>query len=318
MTWTKLPQELLDDVRLLDLDRSDRWLHVEALMFANRTLSDGVIDRRFLARFTDHDDPKAAAARLVAAGLWEELSVGWLIVDFAEDQLSRKQVEALRKASYERQKRSRAHRSGDHALCRPSYCPNAPMGEPSRRDIQRESRSTVPDRTGPTGKVREGRGEPGSGVTARPVPPKKSPAAALLEAYPGASYSNEGHGEWLATAYPFGGFGLMEWSTDSGLSAMWDRLDLDTGADVPDELRDQHQGLADRVARFARAQGLAVDPDPVPALGPWGVRLVGWDRLALEDALWTSEQLRGLYRDAWRDLRDHWHVHRPEPSAVAQ
>jgi hypothetical protein len=122
MTWTRLDDGFCDRSELLELDRSTRLLYVEALVWCNRTGSNGVISRGLLSRFTDHDDPQTAAAELVTAGLWDETAVGWTVVDFLRDQLSREQVEQLREKGRQRQARARLHRSGDHSLCVAPYC----------------------------------------------------------------------------------------------------------------------------------------------------------------------------------------------------
>jgi hypothetical protein len=174
MTWTKLGDELLDDMRLLNLQRSDRWLYAEGLLFANRTLSNGVLDRRLIGRFTDADEPLVAAARLVDAELWEDIAVGWLIVDFEETQRTRDEVEKTREKSHLRTTRSRKHRAGDHSLCLQGFCSaatRAATGEAGRAVSPRSPDQSSPDRKG----RRDGRSTRVA-AKAAPTQPKEEPA----------------------------------------------------------------------------------------------------------------------------------------------
>jgi hypothetical protein len=79
MTWTKVGDDWCDRPDLLAVSRSTRLLALEALVWSNRHLVDGMVPRTALRRLTDHEDPIAAAAELVAAGVWAETDGGWQI-----------------------------------------------------------------------------------------------------------------------------------------------------------------------------------------------------------------------------------------------
>lgn len=150
MTWTKLSDTFTDDPVLLRLPRSTRLMHVEALVYCNRLLTDGVITRAALRRCTDHDDPEAGARQLLEAGLWREHGDGWVIVDFTRDQPSRADVERNREAGRVRQERLRRHRAGDHSLCLSTACHAVTPG------VTDGVGNTTPSRPVPTRQGRDG------------------------------------------------------------------------------------------------------------------------------------------------------------------
>ena len=130
MTWTKLGDTFTDDPRLLEVSRSARMLHVEALVYCNRHLRDGHLPKGALARITDAEDPALDALALERAGLWEEAEGGWL-VDWT-DQESADEVRERQRYRADKQKRYRdrknRHERGDHGDCDPRYCKKAVTG----------------------------------------------------------------------------------------------------------------------------------------------------------------------------------------------
>ena len=77
MTWTRLSDDYAERVCDLGLSRSARLLDVEALIYCNRRVNDGVLPRTALVRVTDSANPMADFAQLVTAGLWSETETGW-------------------------------------------------------------------------------------------------------------------------------------------------------------------------------------------------------------------------------------------------
>ena len=123
MTWTKLGAEWPDEARNLSSDAYR--LHVDALCYSNRLLSDLIINKAEVKRFSWIADSDAAAREPVTGGWWEDLGVRWFIgAKFAGWQRSREQVETKRNTDTKAQRRKRLHDSGDHAECLPS-CPSA-------------------------------------------------------------------------------------------------------------------------------------------------------------------------------------------------
>lgn len=107
MTWVKLSDTFAEDPRLVKAGESAFALHVAALCFCNRNLTDGHVSREMVGRLWAVKRPKAVAARLVEVGLWEETEDGYRLVEFLDAQPSRVQVEGERRKTAERQARWR-------------------------------------------------------------------------------------------------------------------------------------------------------------------------------------------------------------------
>lgn len=172
MTWTRLDDGHFERLVVLDLSRDAQLVEVEAFVYGNRTGTDGAIDRRALRRVTGSDDPEAAAAELVAAGLWIVTNTGWQVVGWSELQPTAADVLRRRTQEQQRSARWRAHQRGDHTLCTQGLCkslPPLPSDSGVTRDGTRDDTRTervsndAPSRPVPT--RREGRGE-----TAAPSP----------------------------------------------------------------------------------------------------------------------------------------------------
>jgi hypothetical protein len=102
---------MIEDSRLLALPRGIRFVHIEAIVRSKLMGSDGLVSAAALLRLTDEPNPQAAAAQLVAAGVWELASSGWQIIDFEKSQMSAARVKEKReaaKARYDTWQRSHA------------------------------------------------------------------------------------------------------------------------------------------------------------------------------------------------------------------
>ena len=93
---------LIEDPRLLAIDRGTRLMHLEAIVWCKARLTDGFIPLGALPRFTDEEEPLEAARVLVDAGVWEAVSGGWQIVGFTDTQMSAARVRELRESARER------------------------------------------------------------------------------------------------------------------------------------------------------------------------------------------------------------------------
>jgi hypothetical protein len=111
-----IDEAMIEDERLLTLDRLDRLVHIEATVWSKVRRTDGRIPRGALRRLTDAADPEAAAAALVAIGLWQTTPNGWQLVDFLARQLSRAQVQARIDGHREAQRRYDLRRSHQSPL----------------------------------------------------------------------------------------------------------------------------------------------------------------------------------------------------------
>jgi hypothetical protein len=166
MTWTRIGAELLTDPRFLDLTRSQRLLHLEALVHCNAGGTDGVVRATHLRHFTDEKRAHDAARKLQDAGLWEPTEDGWLIVGFTDDQPSAEDVKRTRSFALARQHRQRQHRGGDHKYCDPKYCEKAKITRNETRDATRDAGVSHNTRPVPTGPTRRNEGEGGDGGSA--------------------------------------------------------------------------------------------------------------------------------------------------------
>lgn len=174
MTWTRLSDTFNDQPVLLAVGRSARLLHVEALVWSNRLLTDGAVPRGALPRLTDSPDVEADVGELLAAGLWEETDTGYQLP--WADQEKRANVEARQKLRNERQqryrnrktkcdegdhsecdsrhcKKKRKHEAGDHSDCAPKHCASVTHNATSngqRHEGGHDDRRVTPSRPGPS------------------------------------------------------------------------------------------------------------------------------------------------------------------------
>ena len=98
----------IESEALLSLPRGVRLLHIEALVWSKVHRTDGRIPTGALSRMSDEPEARAAADRLVHAGLWTMTDAGWLIVGFTDSQMSAQRVRQHQQAAAERYDRWRA------------------------------------------------------------------------------------------------------------------------------------------------------------------------------------------------------------------
>lgn len=120
MTWARLSDDFTDRPEILALSLAAGWLHVEALVWCNKHLTDGHLPAAALGRLAGKvTDPQAAVTELVTAGVWEELSDGWQL-EWADQETAvrvkdRRQYRATVQANY--RERGELHQRGDHSKC---------------------------------------------------------------------------------------------------------------------------------------------------------------------------------------------------------
>ena len=106
MTWVKLDDAFPDHPKVDGLSDGAFRLHVAALCYSGRHLTDGALaaDRvsRLVPRFR-----RSYVTELVEAGLWEAVDGGWSIHDFLAYNPSAEKVKADRAAAAERMKQAR-------------------------------------------------------------------------------------------------------------------------------------------------------------------------------------------------------------------
>lgn len=112
MTWTKLGDDFPDRPPIAGLSDGAFRLHVSALIYSNRLLTDGLVTesqvRRLLPRFR-----RAYLDELLAAGVWAVDDGGYRIVDSLADQPSRAVIEARREMERTKKAMARGKLRGD-------------------------------------------------------------------------------------------------------------------------------------------------------------------------------------------------------------
>jgi len=106
MTWTKLDDHFPDHPKILAAGPTAELLHIHALIYCNKHLTDGFLPSDAVKRLI-HVNARGPAERLVDLGLWEKVVGGYQIHDFLEWNPSREKVLAERARSAARQAKSR-------------------------------------------------------------------------------------------------------------------------------------------------------------------------------------------------------------------
>ena len=107
MTWTRLEDTFAEHPVLKSAGPLASWLHVAALCYSNRNLTDGFVPRDRVRRLTAIDDPDEHAEQLMNVGAWQRVDGGFRIVHHLEFQPTADSVRHKRKLSAERQRRWR-------------------------------------------------------------------------------------------------------------------------------------------------------------------------------------------------------------------
>jgi hypothetical protein len=94
----KADTQLSDHPKILAAGYKASWLFICGLCYSSRMLTDGFIPTAQVPRLAAMPGYRAAAARLVAVGLWEPTEGGYVIHDYLEYQESRSSVEQRRQA----------------------------------------------------------------------------------------------------------------------------------------------------------------------------------------------------------------------------
>lgn len=107
MPWVRIDESFPEHPKVLAAGPPAAWLHVCALAYCNRHLTDGFVSKAVLARLSDGKRTTALAGQLVAVGLWETVDGGWEIHDFLQYQPSKATVESERAKARERMANAR-------------------------------------------------------------------------------------------------------------------------------------------------------------------------------------------------------------------
>lgn len=95
MTWVRIEDTFCEHPKIEPLSDLAFRLHVKALCYCNRNLTDGYVPA-VAARAAGGPRHKSATRELLEAGLWEHARGGFRIHDFLDFQFSRHEVVAIR------------------------------------------------------------------------------------------------------------------------------------------------------------------------------------------------------------------------------
>lgn len=115
MPWVRLDEQFPDHPKVTEAGPLAGWLHVCALAYCNRLLTDGFVPYNQVGRLADFtevwDNPEGAAdhgvdpyrlaRKLCEVGMWKEVTRGFLIHDYHEYQPTKAAVLAERAAKVE-------------------------------------------------------------------------------------------------------------------------------------------------------------------------------------------------------------------------
>jgi hypothetical protein len=167
MPWVRLDDEFAEHPKVLSLSYRGRWMHIAALCYSNRMLTDGFIPRPMVASLCPHEEtdpidegPAQLARSLCALGLWDVAErnglVGYQIHDFAIYQPSKRDVLAARKQvrlarslagkSSATKRATKREQSGQHDVQQ--------MGNPVPDPVPLEEPPVSPSRGGQTKKAK--------------------------------------------------------------------------------------------------------------------------------------------------------------------
>lgn len=92
--WVRVETKFISHPKVLDIGPLGEALWLRGLCYAGEQLTDGFIPNSFIKRMGDMK-ATAVAARLVAAGLWEEVQDGYRIHDYLDWQRSRDEANEI-------------------------------------------------------------------------------------------------------------------------------------------------------------------------------------------------------------------------------
>ena len=190
-THIKVESVHTDDERWLSAGADAFAVHIAALVYCDRQLSEGRISAAMATRVSlavPAERAGAAVATLVEHGFWAALPAGsYQIEDFHKHALPAEQIERTRARWKQDKDRRRQHALGDHALCKdPRFCPAIRSTVESTTDSTVDS--TVDSSTGGSHQYQtssdqtrpDRRSGSGNGAARRRAPlsrPRRSPPA---------------------------------------------------------------------------------------------------------------------------------------------
>ena len=154
MSWTRLDDLWGDQIESAwPEDYALRWHYLKMIQHASKIKAwDGVLTRTAAERCSDHPNPGEAISRLVNEQLVQDLGKKVKLTRI-DEHIPPPHIRNQQETSAERQRRSRAHRNGDHSLCtpgdsdQPANCLHASSHRDVTGNVTRDTR-TGQDRQG--------------------------------------------------------------------------------------------------------------------------------------------------------------------------
>lgn len=130
MPWVRLDESFADHPKIERAGPLAAWLHVAALCYCSRHLTDGRLPKAKAIRLADIPDPAEHVSALLREGIWTEDDSDYVLHDYLDYQPSRQDVEAERAAARQRMAKKRS------AAGSPEVPPNTngSSASPSRPD----------------------------------------------------------------------------------------------------------------------------------------------------------------------------------------
>jgi hypothetical protein len=107
MTWVKLDDGFADHPKIERAGPLAAWLHVVAMCYCARHLTDGIVPKSKAKRLADIPSVGRHIAALVDAGLWEDAGENYVLHDYLDYQPSRTEVLAERAQARDRMAKRR-------------------------------------------------------------------------------------------------------------------------------------------------------------------------------------------------------------------
>lgn len=115
MPWVRVDDNFPDHPKVDGLSDLAFRLHVAALCYCNRLLTDGDIPKGKEKRLTPKTNVSSAVDELLEAGLWHDEGDRWRIHDYLDFQPDKAKVTAEREATAERQRRYRERKTKERS-----------------------------------------------------------------------------------------------------------------------------------------------------------------------------------------------------------
>ena len=112
MTWVRLDDNFPDHPKVEALSDAAFRLHVTAMCYSARLLTDGFVSASRARRLCEQPDAEALIDELVASGCWDATERGYVIHDFTEYNPTAEQVKRDREENARRQAEFRNRRRG--------------------------------------------------------------------------------------------------------------------------------------------------------------------------------------------------------------